>query len=77
MPNQNDRQAVWQAFAKQLRDIMQRHRDIGHEWDLTWEQREKLESYLEANRLLVECLKFALVSDRRAIEDKVLLLSEP
>jgi len=77
VPNENDRQAVWQAFTKQLRDIMQRHRNIGHEWDLTWEQREKLESYLEANRLLVECLKFALVSDRRAIEDKVLLLSEP
>jgi len=77
VPNENDRQVVWQEFAKQLRDIMRRHRNIGHEWNLIWERRHILASYLEANRLLVECLKFALVSDRRAIEDQVLLLSEP
>jgi len=76
LPNENDRQSVWQEFEKQLRDIMQRHRNIGHEWNLTKEQSGKLDSYLEANELLVECLKLAMVSDRKVIEDRVLLLTD-
>jgi len=73
LPNENDRQSVWQEFEKRLRDIMQRHRNIGYEWNLTG---RKLESYLEANILLVECLELAMVSDRQAIEDRVLLLTD-
>jgi hypothetical protein len=75
-PSENDRQSVWQDFEAQLRDIMQRHGNIGHKWNLTEEQTGKLASYLEANELLVECLKLAMVSDRKAIEDRVLLLTD-
>jgi len=76
LPNENDRQSVWKDFGSRLRDIMQRHRNIGYEWKLTWEHIGKLEGYLEVNILLVECLKLAMVSDRQAIEDRVLLLTD-
>jgi len=76
LPTENDRQSIWKDFGSRLRDIMQRHRNIGHEWDLTEVQVKKLGSYLEANIFLVECLKLAMVSDRKAIEDRVLLLTD-
>jgi len=76
LPTKNDKQSTWQYFEVRLRNVMQRHRNIGHEWDFEWELSEKLESYLEANVLLVECLKLAMVSDRKVIEDRVLLLTD-
>lgn len=36
----------------------------------------KLNEYFQANRLLLECLDLAVVSDRKAIEDKMFLTSE-
>jgi predicted NACHT family NTPase len=72
VPNENDRQSAWQPFAKALREIMQKHRDIGHEWNLTEEQINCLERYFQANLLLVKCLKLAVVSDREGIERSLL-----
>lgn len=63
----------WQIFSEKLRIILQRERNIGYEWDLTEQQVETLETYLRANLLMVECLKLAAVTDRKAIEDSVLL----
>jgi len=40
---------------------------------LTEEQGETLETYLQANLFMLECLKLAAVSNRKAIEDSVLL----
>ena len=70
----------WEKFANELRTVMQRERNIGHEWNLTDKQVEMMNSYLSANWLMVECLKLVAVSDgkvavsdRKAIEDSVLL----
>jgi len=68
-----DSQSEWEVFTEELRSIMQRERNIGHEWNLTKKQVETLETYLRANILMVDCLKLAAVSDRKAIENSVLL----
>jgi hypothetical protein len=60
-------------FVHELREVMARCRDIGHDWKFSEEQAERLAEYSEANRLLLECLKVAYVSDRGAIEDSLLL----
>ena len=67
---------VWQAFADELQSIMIAHRNIGHNWNFTEQQTKCLNTYLQANRLLVECLNVAYVSDRPAIEDSLLLPPE-
>jgi hypothetical protein len=48
------------------------HRDIGHDWNFTEEQSQTLNRYLYATHLLVECLDVAYVTDREAIEDRLL-----
>jgi predicted NACHT family NTPase len=55
------------------------HRNIGHDWQFTNEQREKLEQYYEANELLVECLKsdcYVRRETRQEIEESLLLPSK-
>ena len=42
-------------------------------WELSEEQADLLARYLEANRLLLECLAVASVPDREAIEAQMLL----
>jgi len=73
IPSSRNKQSEWAVFERELRGIMQRERNIGHEWDLTEEQIETLNTYLRANLLMLEYLKLAAVSDRKAIEDSVLL----
>jgi len=63
----------WRAFSENLRIVMQRERNVGYEWNLNERQIETLNKYLQANLLMLECLKLAAVSDRKAIEDSVLL----
>ncbi len=65
---------AWQAFADKLREIMQKHRDIGHEWNFTEEQIACLKDYFDANLLLVKCLDLAVVSDREGIKNSLLSL---
>jgi len=73
VPNSQSKPEAWEKFANELRIIMQRERNIGHEWNLTKKQVDTLETYLRANLFMLECLKLAAVSDRKAIEDSVLL----
>ncbi len=73
IPSCQSKQRKWQVFEKRLRLITQRERNIGYEWDLTEQQVKTLETYLQANLFMLECLKLAAVSDRKAIEDSVLL----
>ena len=49
-----ENQEQWQNFASELQTIMQSHCNIGHEWNFTEEQREKLERYFRVNHLLVQ-----------------------
>jgi hypothetical protein len=49
------------------------HRDIGHDRRFTREQAKRLERYFYTAELLVQCLNLAVVTDRAAIEDRLLL----
>jgi energy-coupling factor transporter ATP-binding protein EcfA2 len=51
----------WKEFASNLRGLMAKHRDIGHEWDLTEAQEGRLADYLNATRLLQDCLELAFM----------------
>jgi len=62
-----------EAFADALQTIMIEHRDIGHDWDFTREQTQRLERYFYAAELLVQCLDLTHVTDRAAIENRLLL----
>lgn len=63
-------------WTEQLRSIMVKFRNIGHNWDLEPEERELLEKYYNANKLLVDCLNSGCSVNnevREAIEDTLLL----
>ncbi|HBL13007.1 MAG TPA: histidine kinase [Cyanobacteria bacterium UBA11162] len=70
----------WQAnghdWTEKLRRVMIEHRNIGHYWQFSKEQREILKQYYDANKLLVDCLNSGcnvtpLV--RKEIEDTLFL----
>lgn len=73
-PREEDELEKWQNFTSDLRSMLIRYRDIGHEWNLSPQQIEALKQYNEANILLMDCLKVAYVSEREKIEDRLLLL---
>lgn len=55
------------------------HRNIGHDWQFTDKQREKLKQYYEATKFLVECLKsdcYVRRETRKEIEESLLLPSK-
>jgi predicted NACHT family NTPase len=45
-----------QRWTEDLRQIMITHRNIGHDWQFTDDQKALLQQYYDANLLLVECL---------------------
>jgi predicted NACHT family NTPase len=49
-------QANGQAWTEELRAVMIKHRNIGHDWQFSEQQKELLEQYFNANLLLVDCL---------------------
>ena len=49
-------QANGQAWTEKLRVVMIEHRNIGHNWQFSAQQREALKQYYNANQLLVDCL---------------------
>lgn len=60
--DQRDQYVEWwpqngEAWTEDLRQIMIQHRNIGHDWKLTAQQKEILQKYSDANGLLTECLK--------------------
>jgi predicted NACHT family NTPase len=48
--------AKGRAWTEQLRVVMINHRNIGHDWQFSKEQKELLKQYNDANVLLVDCL---------------------
>ena len=73
-------QQRWQAnglqWVEQLRQVMIEHRNIGHNWQFTNEQKRQLERYYDGNKFLVDLMKIeGAVSDdvRAEIEDTLLL----
>jgi hypothetical protein len=69
----------WQPnkiWIKRLRDVMIKHRNIGHNWQFSKEQKELLKQYYYANLLLVDCLNNnsdVIPAVRSHIEDTLLL----
>lgn len=78
--NQDNSRQWWtvngQAWTKQLRTVMIEHRNIGHDWQFSDAQAEKLRQYYDANKLLVDCLKsdcYVSRDVRQEIEETLLL----
>jgi predicted NACHT family NTPase len=75
-----DKFKVWwefhgQAWIKKLRSVM-KPRNIGHDWQFSLQQEERVKQYYDANILLVDCLNSGcVVSDgvRKEIEETLLL----
>ncbi len=62
--------------AEQLREVMIKYRNIGHNWQFSEQQKEALKQYRDANKLLVECLNsdcYVSREVRQEIEDTLLL----
>ncbi len=69
-------QANGKAWTEQLTAVMIKYRNIGHDWQLSKEQRELLKQYYHANKLLIDCLNNAsnvTFAVRSHIEETLLL----
>ncbi|MBV9925590.1 MAG: NACHT domain-containing protein [Acidobacteria bacterium] len=62
IPSPEYSENAWQEFENSLRRLMIKHRDIGHEWNLTNAEQVRLADYLNATRCLSECLELAFIS---------------
>lgn len=58
-----------QNWTEQLRTVMIQHRNIGHNWQFTTTQKQLLNQYYEANRLLVACLNSDCYVSRKVREE--------
>jgi predicted NACHT family NTPase len=68
-----DNGKIW---IEELRQAMITHRNIGHDWQFTEEQKQKLRLYYDANQLLVDCLNsecYVSRAVREEIESMLLL----
>jgi predicted NACHT family NTPase len=66
-------QENWQTWFGQLRSVMIKHRNIGHNWQFSSAQTKLLHRYYEASLLLVECLEKSCSSVREEIEETLCL----
>ena len=73
LPPKDASDVEWQRFADELQALMIRQRNIGQVWNFTEEQLKRLEQYEQATVFLAECLQLAAVSDRQAVENRLLL----
>ncbi|KST66568.1 NACHT domain-containing protein [Mastigocoleus testarum] len=64
-----------ESWSNHLRNVMIKYRDIGHDWEFTQEQEKSLEQYLDANKLLLDCLENGYVTRdvREEIESTLFL----
>jgi len=84
LPNDNQSQDEkiqwWQqnglALVEQLRTVIIEHRNICHYWQFSDGQKNQLQQYYKANKLLVDCLNsdcYVSRSVREEIEESLLL----
>lgn len=71
VPTSDTPQDLWDHFVTALDELLA-HRDLNQDFALSDTQIQRLVDYLEANQLLLECLNVAVVSDRAAIEARIL-----
>jgi predicted NACHT family NTPase len=63
-------------WTEQLQTVMIEHRNIGHDWQFSDEQKQLLQQYYDANKLLVDCLNsdcYVSREVRQEIEETLLL----
>lgn len=72
LPTHESSVVEWQAVAEQLEGVLEQRGMAAVE--LSTEDFEALYRYLEANRLLLDCLQQAVVTDRAAIEERLLVV---
>jgi predicted NACHT family NTPase len=63
-------------WVKEMRVVMIEHRNIGHDWQFSDSQKERLQQYYDANKLLVDCLNsdcYVSREVRQEIEETLLL----
>jgi predicted NACHT family NTPase len=69
-----------EIWSEDLRYLMIKHRNIGHDWQFSRAQARKLQQYYYSNKLLIDCLNsdcYVTKATRQYIEDTLLLpLSE-
>ena len=70
LASKND-QPAWQTVSQQLLTIFRAHFPAA-EYELTEDEASQVTPYLKSTALLLRCLKNAYVSDRAAIEDRLL-----
>ncbi len=56
-------------WTEDLRQIMIKYRNIGHDWQFTSEQKQKLQEYYDANLLLAQCLNSECYVSREVREE--------
>ena len=49
-------QVKGKTWIRRLRAVMIQYRNIGHDWQLSDQQKKVLRQYYDANKLLVDCL---------------------
>jgi predicted NACHT family NTPase len=81
--NTQSRQHWWEAngqvWTEELRVVMIKHRNVGHDWQFNELQRASLRQYNDANKLLVDCLNRSCnvtPAVRSHIEETLLLPTE-
>jgi len=65
-----------QAWTEQLQSVMTEHRNLGHDWQFSNAQKERLQQYYDTNKLLVDCLNsdcYVSRDMRQEIEETLLL----
>jgi len=70
-PSKEASNAEWKNFAEALYKLLKVTGSL-EAYRLTTQEAQKIRSYLETTRLLLDCLKVAYVSNRAAIEDRML-----
>jgi hypothetical protein len=75
VPNYHATSTEWQKFVDALLDLIGKHRNIGHEWNLTKTQRARLDAFLDATYLLENCLELAFMppDEKKAMLDSLYL----
>jgi len=69
-------QAHGAAWTEQLRAVTITYRHLGHDWQLSQQQKQALKQYYYANQLLVDCLnnaRYVTRTVRQELEDTLLL----
>lgn len=72
LPDKNNTELYEQQgkqWTEDLRQIMIKYRNIGHDWQFTDEQTHKLKKYYDANKLLIDCLECECCINRPVREE--------